>query len=140
MSPPKAKKARTAARVPEDMPYTPEPMASSYSCSSKPQPTYAPPLPSEPPLKKSRKKAVPNAPQAEKRGAIFKKKCPQNILERVGRVMSQRQVNVITSWRFWITADKLYRFFMIDRNRTSGELREEFSVLGSTGNVGDLRV
>jgi hypothetical protein len=47
-------------------------------------------MPSEPPLKKSRKKADPNAPQVEKRGAIFKKKCPQNILERVERVMSQR--------------------------------------------------
>lgn len=27
---------------------------------------------------------------------------------------------------------------MIDRQRTPGELREEFSVLGSTGNVGDF--
>ena len=27
------------------------------------------------------------------------------------------------------------RFFMIDRSRIGSELREEFSVLGSTGNV-----
>ena len=28
-----------------------------------------------------------------------------------------------------------FRFFMIDRKREGKELREEFSVLGSTGNV-----
>ncbi|RDB22884.1 hypothetical protein Hypma_009779 [Hypsizygus marmoreus] len=65
---------------------------------------------------RSRKKADPNAPKPEKRGAIFKKSCPKNILERVERVMSQR-------------------FFMIDRQRTAGELKEVFGVLGSTGNV-----
>ncbi|KAF9218206.1 hypothetical protein BS17DRAFT_762669 [Gyrodon lividus] len=54
----------------------------------------------------------------EKRGAMTKKKCPKNILGRVERVLSQRQV-----------------FFMIDRRQNDGELGEEFSVLGSTGNV-----
>jgi hypothetical protein len=29
----------------------------------------------------------------------------------------------------------LIRFFMIDRMRENGELKEEFKVLGSTGNV-----
>ncbi|KAH9064114.1 hypothetical protein EDB87DRAFT_1374111 [Lactarius vividus] len=52
----------------------------------------------------------------EKRSAIFKKSCPKNILDRVARVMSQR-------------------FFMIDRRREGNELREEFKVLGTTGNV-----
>jgi len=52
----------------------------------------------------------------EKRGALFKKSCPKNILDRVGRVKSQR-------------------FFMIDRKREGDELKEEFKVLGSTGNV-----
>ncbi|KAH8997593.1 hypothetical protein EDB92DRAFT_1447818 [Lactarius akahatsu] len=52
----------------------------------------------------------------EKRGAKLKKSCPKNILDRVARVMSQR-------------------FFMIDRRREGNELREEFKVLGSTGNV-----
>ena len=33
----------------------------------------------------------------------------------------------------------LYRIFMIDRNRIPGQLCEEFSVLGSTGNVGHFR-
>ncbi|KAG6845270.1 hypothetical protein H0H87_011679 [Tephrocybe sp. NHM501043] len=65
---------------------------------------------------RSRKKADADAPKPEKRGAIFKKSCPKNILDRVERVMSQR-------------------FFMIDRQRLPGELRETFSVLGSTGNV-----
>ncbi|KAI9445094.1 hypothetical protein H4582DRAFT_883725 [Lactarius indigo] len=52
----------------------------------------------------------------EKRDATFKKSCPKNILDRVARVMSQR-------------------FFMIDRRREGNELKEEFKVLGSTGNV-----
>ncbi|KAG6875995.1 hypothetical protein C0992_001493 [Termitomyces sp. T32_za158] len=65
---------------------------------------------------RSRKNADPGAPQPEKRDARFKKSCPQNILDRVARVMSQR-------------------FFMIDRQREQGELKEIFSVLGSTGNV-----
>jgi hypothetical protein len=44
-----------------------------------------------PPVKKQRKKKKdPNEPAPEKRGAMFKKKCPQNILDRVDRVMSQR--------------------------------------------------
>lgn len=52
-------------------------------------------------------------PEAEKRLARFKAVCPKNIKERVDRVMTQR-------------------FFMIERKRTQGELREEFKVLGST--------
>ncbi len=53
--------------------------------------------PSQPsaPAKKGRKKKVANdinddQPEPEKRKAQFKPKCPQNILERVERVMSQR--------------------------------------------------
>ncbi|PPQ68076.1 hypothetical protein CVT24_002940 [Panaeolus cyanescens] len=81
------------------------------------------------PTKRGRQKAVaaaaeipssqPSESQSqpeEKRQARFKPKPPQNILERLGRVMTQRM-------------------FMIDRTRRDGELREEFSVLGSTGNV-----
>ena len=49
---------------------------------SEPQPTKAP---------RSRKKKLdPDAPTPEKRGAVFKKACPKNILDRVDRVMSQR--------------------------------------------------
>ncbi|KAF8958058.1 hypothetical protein BDZ97DRAFT_1843889 [Flammula alnicola] len=75
------------------------------------------------PSQQGRKKAAagsePSGSQAEnpeKRGAMFKPRCPQNILDRVERVMTQR-------------------IFMIDRSRVDGELKEEFSVLGSTGNV-----
>ncbi|KAH9982583.1 hypothetical protein BGW80DRAFT_34021 [Lactifluus volemus] len=57
-----------------------------------------------------------DATSQERRGTVFKKSCPQKILERVARVMSQR-------------------FFMIDRRREGDELHEEFKVLGSTGNV-----
>ncbi len=90
------------------------PSASSFPSSS--TSLYSTP----PPAKRARKAAPniqdPDAPPPEKRLAIFKKKCPQNILERVHRVMQQR-------------------FFMVDRQRNGNELREEFSVLGSTGNV-----
>lgn len=40
--------------------------------------------------KRTRKTKDPAAPPPEKRAAIFKKKCPQNIAERVERVISQR--------------------------------------------------
>ncbi|KAH9952030.1 hypothetical protein B0H21DRAFT_10402 [Amylocystis lapponica] len=72
--------------------------------------------PAAPPAKKQRKQKDADAPVPEKRAAIFKKKCPKNILERVERVISQR-------------------FFMVDRRREGDALREEFDVLGSTGNV-----
>ncbi|KAI0664601.1 hypothetical protein C8Q70DRAFT_1987 [Cubamyces menziesii] len=70
----------------------------------------------KPAAKRQRKTKDPNAPVPEKRGAIFKKACPQNIIERVRRVMEQR-------------------FYMVDRKRNGNELREEFTVLGSTANV-----
>ncbi|KAG1855009.1 hypothetical protein F4604DRAFT_1590918 [Suillus subluteus] len=101
----------------------PDPNLTSYSSTfdSKAPYSYAytPPATSAlpPPVKKQRKKKKdPNEPAPEKRGAMFKKKCPQSILDRVDRFMAQR-------------------FFMVDRKRTGDELREEFSVLGSTGNV-----
>ncbi|KAF7375337.1 hypothetical protein MSAN_00420800 [Mycena sanguinolenta] len=81
------------------------------------------PIPSKPPpAKRVRRKAGDSAapddalPSPEKRLAMFKKKCPQNIMDRVERVMTQR-------------------FFMVDRQRIEGELKEEFKVLGSTGNI-----
>ncbi|KLO14892.1 hypothetical protein SCHPADRAFT_825594 [Schizopora paradoxa] len=71
---------------------------------------------SKPKAKRQRKAKDPDAPKVEKRGARLKSSCPQNIKERVGRVISQR-------------------FYMIDRQRSGSELGEEFKVLGSTGNV-----
>jgi len=60
----------------------------TYPQCSHPQAQVQAALP--PPVKKQRKKKKhPNESQ-EKRGAMFKKKCPQNILDRVSRVMSQR--------------------------------------------------
>lgn len=44
----------------------------------------------KPSVKRQKKSKNLDAPAPEKRGAIFKKKCPQNILERVDRVISQR--------------------------------------------------
>ncbi|KAI0274748.1 hypothetical protein BC834DRAFT_9703 [Gloeopeniophorella convolvens] len=74
-------------------------------------------LPPQPKPKKARIEGKgARAAGPEKRGAMFKKMCPKNILERVARVMSQR-------------------FFMIDCKRENGELCEEFKVLGTTGNV-----
>jgi hypothetical protein len=72
-----------------------------------------------PSKKSSTKGRKTKTDQPEKRGAITKKKCPQNILDRVERVRDQR-------------------FFMISRQRkdeANGSLREDFEVFGSTGNV-----
>ncbi|KAF8340340.1 uncharacterized protein EI90DRAFT_3279067 [Cantharellus anzutake] len=61
------------------------------------------------------------AASPEKRLARFKPHCPQNILDRVDRVMSQR-------------------FFLVHRERNGGELCEKFHVLGSTGNVYEVTI
>jgi hypothetical protein len=76
-----------------------------------------------------------DAPVPEKRNAIFKKKCPQNILERVERVISQRYAFLSAATMLFKAVEPRGSFFMIDRRRNGQELREEFSVLGSTGNV-----
>jgi hypothetical protein len=57
-----------------------------------------------------------NVEPQEKRQAIFKKRCPKIIEERVERVKQQR-------------------FYMIEREREVGALKETFKILGSTGNV-----
>ncbi|KAJ6471811.1 hypothetical protein C8R47DRAFT_1147143 [Mycena vitilis] len=113
-APPPLKKRRkqpiqTPKPTPKPTPVYPDPTPVASSSQT--------PLPPQPTPKKARRKAgdPPAAPQ-EKRLAMFKKKCPQNILDRVERVMTQR-------------------FFMVDRKRFEGELKEEFQVLGSTGNI-----
>jgi hypothetical protein len=53
------------------------------------QPATAPAPPAK---KKARRTTDPGAPQEEKRGAVFKKGCPKNILDRVDRVIEQRCV------------------------------------------------
>ncbi|KIL64334.1 hypothetical protein M378DRAFT_186759 [Amanita muscaria Koide BX008] len=82
--------------------------------------TQVPALPQPTPTsskgKRKRKSQDEGEGREEKRIARFKPKCPQNILDRVERVWQQR-------------------LFMIDRDRSGDELRETFSVLGSTGNV-----
>ncbi|KAI0320361.1 hypothetical protein OF83DRAFT_1053226 [Amylostereum chailletii] len=95
---PAPKRQRTSVLSQLDAPVAPEPS----TARQKPQ--------------RAKKAKNADGPVPEKRLARFKKACPQNIMERVERVMSQR-------------------FFMVDRKRKGDELREEFSVLGSTGNV-----
>ncbi|KAH9484565.1 hypothetical protein JR316_0004047 [Psilocybe cubensis] len=65
---------------------------------------------------RGKKAKVDDAVPVEKRAAKYKPRCPQNIMERLERVREQRM-------------------YMVDRRRNGNELREEFSVLGSTGNV-----
>ncbi|RXW14068.1 hypothetical protein EST38_g11788 [Candolleomyces aberdarensis] len=92
-------------------------MAASSSSSAMPVP--GPSQPQASPKKRGggrKKKDLDAAPAPEKRAARFKAACPQNIMDRLERVRTQT-------------------FFMVDRRRNDGELREEFSVLGSTGNV-----
>lgn len=101
-------KSKARGRKPQAMKYEGSSMAMArptiaaldpHAYSYPPAKPVAPPVPtqpsyseSQPPPKKQRKKKVvdPNEPAPEKRGAIFKKACPKNILERVDRVMSQR--------------------------------------------------
>jgi len=66
--------------------------------------------------KVSRKRQRKNATPTEKRLFRYKPSCPAKIRERMERVLTQR-------------------FFLIDRRRNGEDLREEFKVLGSTGNV-----
>ena len=44
----------------------------------------------QPKPKRARKAKDPNAPVPEKRGAVLKKNCPKNIMERAFRVRDQR--------------------------------------------------
>ena len=129
--PPVVKKARASRAKRSSAPSQPAPAVSVMPEAG----------PSEPPPKKGRKKAAPVADasgsEPEKRGAIFKPKCPQNILDRVERVMTQRRV--IFPPYITLSDKNLHRIFMIDRNRVPEQLSEEFSVLGSTGNVSDFR-
>ena len=68
-----------------------------------------PPSPAPlPPAKKQRKKKDPQAEAPEKRGAMFKKQCPQNIRERVERVISQRYVPLQSSSQCRVTLCALY--------------------------------
>ena len=87
-----------------------------------------------PAAKRQRKAKDPDAPVPEKRGAVLKKKCPKNIEERLERVLTQRRVGDATL-KCRVTDRAMFRFFMVDRKRNGNELREEFKVLGSTGNV-----
>ncbi|KAJ7852789.1 hypothetical protein B0H14DRAFT_2508875 [Mycena olivaceomarginata] len=127
--PPAKKQRQEPIPSPQSTPSYPIASSSQSSVPSKPTPA-----------KKTRRKAgnpddPPPAPP-EKRGAMFKTKCPQNILDRVQRVMTQR-------WDFYsnvasmCSASHVYiaGFFMVDRKRVEGELKEEFKVLGSTGNI-----
>lgn len=65
--------------------------------SSSSTPVARDPPVKKPPAKRQKKVADPNAPVPEKRGAIFKKACPQNIIDRVNRGMTQRFVSTIIS-------------------------------------------
>ncbi|TFK33867.1 hypothetical protein BDQ12DRAFT_690526 [Crucibulum laeve] len=95
------------------------PLSASYSTTAQSASTLAR-TSTQPAKKPGKKKAAAESPapagQPEKRLAQFKPKCPQNILDRVERVMSQR-------------------IFMLTRERVDGELKEEFKILGSTGNA-----
>ena len=88
------------------------------------------------PAKRGRKKkavADSDEPEPEKRRARFKPSCPQNIMDRVERVRSQRCVEFVSEL---ITAlINSSRICLIDRTRNEGEMREQFSILGSTANV-----
>ena len=95
--PPAAKKARVSRAKKLSVPSQPTTEVLSVMPEAGSSQAAAPP-----PRKRGRKKADPAADadgsQPEKRGAVFKSKCPQNILDRVERVMTQRCVR----YRFYI--------------------------------------
>lgn len=77
-----------------------------------------------------------DAPLTEKRASIFKKSPPKSILERLNRVHQ--------GYCFLKSSGSLLRviplispfsIFVLERRRDGFELREEFDVFGSTGNV-----
>lgn len=70
---------------PSNYPYPPGYCAAAAGSASNPIAIDSPPKP-----KRARKTKDPNAPVPEKRGAMFKKACPQNIMERAMRVRTQR--------------------------------------------------
>ncbi|GAA5868248.1 hypothetical protein JCM3774_000617 [Rhodotorula dairenensis] len=72
------------------------------------------------PKKQKKNKSNEAEPEPEKRLKLFKKACPKATQERADRVRSQR-------------------FFCVDRRRTS-PTSEQFSVLGSTGNLYTVKV
>lgn len=83
---PRGKKAAAAE------PALPPPVATPYAGPSSSQLPPPPPAPARK-VRKGKEKADPNAEpegQPEKRQAQFKPRCPQNILDRVQRVMTQR--------------------------------------------------
>ncbi|KAJ3507230.1 hypothetical protein NLJ89_g6425 [Agrocybe chaxingu] len=113
-APPKKPRAPRTKKAPVAVP---PPTAVAGPSSSQP----AAPTPTPAPAKRGRKKAASSEPSGsqpkpEKRLAQFKPQCPQNILDRLARVRSQR-------------------IFMIDRERNGNELKEKFTILGSTNNV-----
>jgi hypothetical protein len=93
--PPAAKKARVSRAKQPPVRNQPTTSVLPVMPEAGPSQTAAPP---PPPTKRGRKKADPaedaSGSQPEKRGAVFKAKCPQNILDRVERVMTQRQVAI----------------------------------------------
>ncbi|KAJ7108948.1 hypothetical protein C8R43DRAFT_1043599 [Mycena crocata] len=120
---PTASSSRAEVEIPDGPPPSKKPRQGPvHAAKATPKVLNDPPAASSsqkstPAAKKGRRKAGdPPGVSVEKREAKFKSKCPGNIMERVERVMTQR-------------------FFMIDRKRFEGELKEEFQVLGSTGNV-----
>src|ERR1700741_1650323 len=78
--------------------------------------------------KKKSKQFVSGASgSVEKRGAILKKRCPQVIMDRVERVMSQRWVAYLFDAMYPEDGLPLsFRFFMVARSREGNELREQF--------------
>lgn len=68
----------------------PKPSAASSKLPNQTRASVSATATQAPPPTQSRNKRDANAPKPEKRSAIFKKKCPQNILERLDRVISQR--------------------------------------------------
>ena len=83
--PPRKRKATEDPYISCGYPYASGAAAAAPGSSNNPIELDSPPK-----AKRQRKAKDPDALAPEKRGAIFKKVCPKNIIERVERVMGQR--------------------------------------------------
>jgi hypothetical protein len=105
---PPPKKRKLAAREIEVIDLTVEPAVAPKKTPSKRRRTT---------LAEDDDDAPPNTSSPEKRAKRYRDRPPQNVLVKKQRVMTQRM-------------------FLVERSgRKDGALQEEFSVLGSTGNV-----
>lgn len=97
---PRAPRTKKAAATTQSDPASASASSSTMPLAGPSQPAASSSVPAPSKKGRGKKKADPNedngasGSQPEKRGAVFKPKCPQNIMDRVHRVMTQRYFEI----------------------------------------------